>query len=170
MRACAAYVLAMLVFELTCSAIGTMKVGEVDNFSLSSYLWHVISHRQFKKILIACNIWILGGCYWRIKPTEMWCYIVEWVVADVLKDCCSFIFRVKQAKNSAWSWRWRHQIHTKCQELLVQWYRTTARRLGSSHSMCVDPPSQWKKMREHLAAVLKTVNLWTVLPYLKQLN
>jgi hypothetical protein len=38
MRACAAYVLAMLVFELTCSAVGTMKVGEVDNFSLSSYL------------------------------------------------------------------------------------------------------------------------------------
>jgi len=79
-------------------------------------------------------------------------------------------FCIKQSKKNAWLWRWRHYSPSEYQERLAHWHRVMFRWTECSHCICVIPFTWWKKMMEHLAAVLKTVNLWSLVPYLIQLT
>ena len=38
----------------------------------------------------------------------MWHCVLGWAIADVSTYCSASTFTVKQSKNTAWPWRWRH--------------------------------------------------------------
>ena len=49
--------------------------------------------------LHCCDIGGSWWCCWRLESSGVWCYVIGWVVFDISKEYCAFIFRVKQ------SWR-----------------------------------------------------------------
>lgn len=49
------------------------------------------------------NLWDLSsshGCSWRVRSSEMWLYVLGWVVPDIKRDHSVFIFRVKHLKKN----------------------------------------------------------------------
>lgn len=44
------------------------------------------------------NTWFISSvnCTWQFRPAGMWCYDLGWRVSGFLKDCCAFIFSVRQ--------------------------------------------------------------------------
>lgn len=83
-------------------------------------------------------------CFGGLRSSGMWSCVTRWVVPDILRECCTNIFKAKQSeKNSQCAiftgWldpqKLRPYTHPKCWKPFIQWHSVTSTDMNLNKSV-----------------------------------